>query len=454
MRNPIVPLFFAVVIIAAVVISGQLHLGFNLNFGNGNSSAAQGDPNGVAGQPAEPVVPPTEVPTPEPTATRQAIPPELQAQIDSIEGGAAELRGLQPLDDVPETFLTRPQFREQFKKEMQATLPLEEVKQYLEELWMLRLVKDPSIDFYTTSTDLGSDGIAGQYDPVKKELFVITDKLQLDPAGQVTLAHEYVHSLQDQHYKLAKLWPVGVKDRDRELAVRALVEGDATLSGYAWAANYMNGKDFRSLFDQKSISKDVANRTPPYLGSSFIFPYTMGTEFVARIMQVGSFSTVNLSLQDPPRSTEQIMHPEKFLQVPIDHPKTVAMSDLSEPLGEGWEMKETNTLGEFDLNFMLRQNGASDPDKGADGWGGGKFAMYKLAQEIMVYSVVTWDTEKDAQEFYGSMYESFAKDPQEKETGMWTDGGRTFWLRLEGKRVVFISSTNRPALDRVVASMQ
>ena len=257
MRNPIVPIFILGLVLAALVVSGQF-MHFSFNFG-GKPSASKGNPTVVAAKPAEP---PTEVPTPEPTATRQAIPPELQAQIDQIEQGAADLRGLQPLDDVPETFLTRAQFRDQYKKEMQATLPLDQVKLYLEQLWMLRLVNDPSIDFYSTSADMGSDSIAGLYDPMKKELFVITDKLQLDPPGQVTLAHEYVHSLQDQHYKVAKLWPVGAPDQDREMALRSLLEGDATLSGYAWAANYMSGKDFRSLFDQKTLSKDVQNRDP------------------------------------------------------------------------------------------------------------------------------------------------------------------------------------------------
>src|SRR6266704_817554 len=106
MRNPIIPIFVVGLIIVALVMAGQLThftFPFNLN-GNGNSaSAANGSPTAVA----QPVAPPTQVPTPEPTATRQVIPPQLQAQIDQIEQGAVDLRGLQPLDHVPETFLTR-----------------------------------------------------------------------------------------------------------------------------------------------------------------------------------------------------------------------------------------------------------------------------------------------------------------------------------------------------------
>jgi hypothetical protein len=168
------------------------------------------------------------------------------------------------------------------------------------------------------------------------------------------------------------------------------------------------------------------------------------------LIDVARFSTVNLALQDPPRSTEQIMHPEKFLQTPADQPVAVGLPDLAGPLGQGWELKETNTLGEFDLNMMLRLNGASDPDRGADGWGGGKFAMYKLAQEVMVYSATTWDTLNDASQFMGAMTESFGK--AEKQGEYWVDNGRHFWMHQKGKRVTFISSTNRPALERVVGA--
>jgi hypothetical protein len=461
MRNPIIPLFVIGIIVVTIIVAA-LHALVS------GSASAKDKPLPAAVRPsptivvhalmiatataAGPVDTPTDVPTLEPTATFQPIPPKVQVQINWIEGGASDLRGLQPLEKLPVVFLTRNQFREQYKKEMQATLPLEEVQLYLQQLWMLRLVSDPSIDFYEASADLGSDDILGQYDPISKRMIVITDTPQqlLDPQAQVTMAHEFVHSLQDENYKLAKLWPVGAPDQDRELAVRSLVEGDATLAGYTWAAEYMNGQDFRSLFDQKTVSADVANKTPLYLGMNTIFPYTMGPEFVSKIMQVGGFSTVNLSLQDPPSSTEQIMHPQKFLQVPMDEPQTVTLPDLSGPLGQGWVLKATNTLGEFDLNFMLKQNGASDPDRGADGWGGGMFSMYKLANEIMVYSRVEWDTDNDATEFEGAMNETFAKMPMSGKFR--TDSGRYFYMVRSGKTVTFIACTNEPALERVVAA--
>src|SRR5262249_2966317 len=161
-------------------------------------------------------------------------------------------------------------------------------REYLQELWLMRLVDSPSIDFYEASADLGCDQILGYYDPLQAHLYVITDKMQrLDGEAQITLAHEYTHSLQDQHYHLSQIWPIGVGDRDRVMAIRSLVEGDATLTGYAWAYMYMSGKDFRSMYEGKQISNDVKVKTPEYLGLLTIFPYTAGPIFVGQLMNVG-----------------------------------------------------------------------------------------------------------------------------------------------------------------------
>jgi len=52
------------------------------------------------------------------------------------------------------------------------------------------------------------------------------------------------------------------------------------------------------------------------------------------------------------------------------------------------------------------------------------------------------------------MYESFAKDAKDQYTGFWVDNGRYFWVNWTGKRVTFVSSTNQPALQRVVGAQQ
>lgn len=403
-------------------------------------------PTATATHTPEPTATPTTVPTAEPTATPQALPASLEREIWDVESRAGYVRGLRAVHDVPEIFFTRAEFREYFKKQLQADVPEEEVREYLQQLWLLRLVKDPSIDFYEVSTDLYSDGILGFYEFTTKKLFVISEDFALDPGEKVTLAHEYVHSLQDGRYDLMKMMPKDSNDHDRSLAFRALIEGDAVLSSYTYIFNYMGNSELEKLFERRgTISEETKNNTPRYLGEDTIFPYSEGPKFVSELVAVGGFSTVNLALSDPPRSTEQIMHPEKFLKTPIDQPVSITLPPITPTLGTGWEQRDTDTLGEFDLKIMLEENGAGDAARGAAGWGGGRYALLRNGDAALVYASTFWDTEADAVEFEGAMGETFAKMPRDGE--FWSDAGRLFALKRSGSKVLFIASTDRGALE-------
>src|SRR6266480_4220796 len=73
-----------------------------------------------------------------------------------------------------------------------------------------------------------TEQVAGYYDSKTRE-FHLADWLELEGQKPV-MAHELTHALQDQHFNLRRFekWPHG--DSDAELAVHALIEGDATLA--------------------------------------------------------------------------------------------------------------------------------------------------------------------------------------------------------------------------------
>ena len=63
----------------------------------------------------------------------------------------------------------------------------------------------------------------------------------------------------------------------------------------------------------------------------------------------------------------------------------------------------------------------------------------------MLFTKTVWDTQKDADEFYGSMWETFKKIKPDGAT--WSGGERFFSLKETGNTVYFIASTDRKALD-------
>ena len=107
------------------------------------------------------------------------------------------------------------------------------------------------------------------------------------------------------------------------------------------------------------------------------FPYREGTQFVLYLWWKGGWEQVNKAYADPPKTTEQILHPERYLA--HDEPLGLKLPDLSDKLGDGWKQVDDSVFGEFDVYNYLRtktDDDAGPPRKAADGWAGGRMAVY------------------------------------------------------------------------------
>jgi hypothetical protein len=240
-------------------------------------------------------------------------------------------------------------------------------------------------------------------------------------------------------------------DNDQATARRALVEGDATVSGFLYASRYMSMGDFRKIFTSDAAAPPVPGRAPVYLQEAWKFPYTYGSEFVLSLAPAGSFKPVDAAFDDPPRSTEQVMHPEKYLDKPRDNPMPVQLPPLTSTLGAGWTFRETDTLGEFDLQIMLRENYIEDPEA-SEGWGGARYALYENGSDALVIMGSRWDTKRDAAEFQDALEQSF-KLFQKYDT-LWHDSKRVWGIKRSGDQIMFVNGTNLAAVQRVMASIK
>jgi hypothetical protein len=109
---------------------------------------------------------------------------------------------------------------------------------------------------------------------------------------------------------------------------------------------------------------------------------------------------------DPPRSSEQILHPDKWaVKEKRDDPVTVSLPNLGAVL-PGWTRAAEGQLGEMGIAVLLRDNagGRERAQAAAAGWDGDQFAVYthggrldRPGRRLLVW-MTAWDSEADAAE--------------------------------------------------------
>jgi hypothetical protein len=78
-----------------------------------------------------------------------------------------------------------------------------------------------------------------------------------------------------------------------------------------------------------------------------VFPYEEGMMFASDLYRAGGFPLVDGAFAHPPRSTEQILHPERYLAG--DQPRPVATPKAP----TGYTLVTSDTLGELDTRTLL-----------------------------------------------------------------------------------------------------
>ena len=120
---------------------------------------------------------------------------------------------------------------------------------------------------------------------------------------------------------------------------------------------------------------------------------------------------MNAAFADPPGSTEQVIHPEKYLD--REAPVQVRIDDgLAGRVGNGWSEATRDTLGELILRTWLDVHGVGVPttglvpapseeaQKATAGWGGDRLVLLRHDDgELAIAMSTTWDTAADAAEF-------------------------------------------------------
>ena len=254
-----------------------------------------------------------------------------------------------------------------------------------------------TLDLRAFYLDLLTEQVAGYYDPATKVLYVVEGAAA--ELRDVTITHELMHALQDQHVRLDSIKTLQ-GDNDRMVAMQAVVEGQATYE----QLQVMTGGDIESRLpggwgalretirsSQEEMPQFAA--APMFLQETLLFPYLSGAEFVRRFSAARAGRSVLVPFAE---STEQILHPEKFLDSLPDRPTRVR---LGAPRA-GTVVHEDN-LGEFETRlFLFAQLGdEAEAVRGAAGWDGDRYQVVSVDGAQVLGWLTVWDDAAEAEEF-------------------------------------------------------
>jgi hypothetical protein len=328
--------------------------------------------------------------------------------MNTIEDQVIELRGLQPQRPVTRTEYTRVELEARLVSDLEEEMTPEEARDTVIEMAAFDLLPLDT-DLWDLYIALYTEQIAGFYDTDTETFAIIDDDGSFTALDKTVYAHEYVHALQDQAYDLDALDPGDAND-DASLAFSSLVEGDATLTMQLYTLEFLDSNElYEALAESMNVESEVVDNAPPAIVAQMTFPYEAGLAFAQTLYQEGGFAAIDGAFADPPQSTEQILHPERYLAG--ERPEMVSLPPLTDTLGAGWDYVDGNVLGEFGLQLYLDEY-LDDPvaAAAAEGWGGDWYAVHTNLETgglVMVLKVV-WDQESEAAEFMGA-YGSFRK---------------------------------------------
>lgn len=331
---------------------------------------------------------------------------------DELERRVEEIGGLEFRTKVPIDFMSRQELgryiRELFAEEYPAAYAEREERAlrafgFLEAQQDLREVRERVLN----------ENIAGFYDerPGVKKLFAISSGETLNLMNQLILSHELRHAAQDQHIVIRDQLRVESDFDDRRLAALCLIEGDASLlmEHYLTSGVTRNAPELANLFQafsQGMSGPEVAQMfagpalqgAPAVVQEQLVAPYFQGRNLALAVYEKGGFALLNASLAKPPRSMEQVLHPEKYLDG-SDEPVEVVLPEV-----RGRDVDFEGRLGELLIRVLL-SDGASEATAvaAAQGWGGDAYAVYEDAGSYTLVWRSVWDTRTDARELEAAL---------------------------------------------------
>jgi TraB/PrgY/gumN family len=351
-----------------------------------------------------------------------AEPADPFARAAAIQQEVADIRGLPFKQPVPMEKQTPEGLIRHMEREAGNSMPDASEKHFDKIVRRLGLYRGPPIeDFSNMIQSVMTSQVAAYYDSDTKRVYLLNEGSNALEQG-VVYSHELYHALQDQYFDLDSFVSGKLKlDSDQTLSRVAVVEGEATYMHTLWGIKQMMKQpppralvapiiqaqadvDVAQLMAMSGASakdKAEADAIPPFILEVMIGNYMKGAAFIFALQDKDWTNVEKLYKEYPPQSTEQILHPEKWLA--REGPATIRWQDLGKDRAlKDWELIDDDVIGEAQWRIIFKVQGlAADAKAAAAGWNGDRYAVLKRkkSDETLLLLRTSWDSEAEATEF-------------------------------------------------------
>lgn len=313
-------------------------------------------------------------------------PDEWDERVTALATWTARERGLEFEHPVEVNFLSESEYTAATTSEPTTEEDDEEIEAVVAEMRALGLVSG-DLDLVDSLNTLSDSGTLAFYSPETKEVYVRGETLT--PALRVTLVHELVHVLQDQHFDLSRMSDL---PSTRAAVMRAVAEGDAGRIEDIYVDEALTDAERQEYENDSGDQGDEAfdtirDEVPDALTALFSAPYIFGEPLVTYLDDTGGTDSIDEALRNPP-SEEVLFNPHLWnspeaeeIEVEVDMPSgaTELQRDVFGPIA--WYLVLSSRV---DPSTALAA---------VDGLGGDSFVSYRDGQKVCVRMTVTGDDE-------------------------------------------------------------
>ena len=393
------------------------------------------------------VYPPEGAPKQATPQERPAIPSE--ETVNRLLGQISDITGLKLKHPVPMSSLTKEEWRRWVDDRIRESAKPEEIQVEEKAMKMFGFLP-PDFDLRGATVDLMTEQAAAVYDHKKKRMIFVQGAAP-EAMEEAVLVHELSHALADQHFDMRRFLEKGPRSDESESARMAVVEGQAmwimieamlNRGGQSLTKNSAILQTMLPMMGKMTASQyPVFEKSPLYLKESLLFPYSAGLLFQQAVIDKLGRDGIAAVLRDPPKNTQQVLHPEKYLA----H-EAVASVDLPDFDGRTKLKKLTDgDVGEFDFRVLFEQYASKkEAEEVAPGWRAGRFEL--LEDKDKKHSVLRWAVLWASPESAHSAFSLYLKAIEKKSQSLkWIQRDRdsaagsnqygSFHIKAEGARM-------------------